>query len=207
MPTGRDASLFMRINYPLDAPAARFLAHDDAHTEAFLRYTKQLGGGQGLRFIEREVFLEEFPSAKVAPNRHFYFGGFCMARSEYVIDRRTFLRRSLAAATALPILSVIASETGSNLAHADPTQPLDPSFPQAVSFGYAHDATTVDTTKFPKRAGAEGAKQFCHSCQLLQKGGMKVEGKEGTWGVCTLFPQGLVNENGWCNMWVPKPAA
>ena len=125
-----------------------------------------------------------------------------MTDSDFSASRRKFVTRSLAAAAALPILSNV--EGGVRLAWAEPTTAIDESNPKAVSFGYQHDAAKVDTTKWPKRAGAEGAKQFCNNCQLLVKAGVSAEGKEGKWGVCTLFPEGLVAEGGWCNMWVPK---
>ncbi|MET0942453.1 MAG: high-potential iron-sulfur protein [Mesorhizobium sp.] len=57
--------------------------------------------------------------------------------------------------------------------------------------------------KFPKRAGAEGEKQFCHNCSLLQE--RSVAGQQGEFGKCSLFPQGLVHVNGWCNSWTAKP--
>ena len=71
--------------------------------------------------------------------------------------------------------------------------------PTAVALGYAHDASTVDTGKWPKRAGEEGAKQFCNNCALYQAGG----GEEG-WGACSIFQGRLVNGNGWCNAWIAK---
>lgn len=82
---------------------------------------------------------------------------------------------------------------------------LDESNPVATALGYRHDATKVDTAKFPKRAGAEGEKQFCHNCSLLQERGFSVAGQQGEFGKCSLFPQGLVHVNGWCNSWTAKP--
>lgn len=82
---------------------------------------------------------------------------------------------------------------------------LGESHPVATALGYRHDATKVDTAKFPKRAGAEGEKQFCHNCSLLQERGFSVAGQQGEFGKCSLFPQGLVHVNGWCNSWTAKP--
>ena len=59
-----------------------------------------------------------------------------------------------------------------------------------------YDATTVDTAKFPKRAGDAGATQFCDNCQLYQGG--------DEWGPCSIFPGKAVAAKGWCNAWVPK---
>ncbi len=69
--------------------------------------------------------------------------------------------------------------------------------PIALALGYREDASTVDAQKYPKRAGAEGAKQFCRNCTLYTE---KADG----YGGCTAIPGKLVAGNGWCNAWVPK---
>lgn len=69
--------------------------------------------------------------------------------------------------------------------------------PTAVALGYAHDASAVDTAKWAKRAGPEGAKQFCNNCALYQDNG------DG-WGACSIFQGRLVNGDGWCNAWIAK---
>ncbi len=69
--------------------------------------------------------------------------------------------------------------------------------PTAVALGYLHDATAVDTAKWAKRAGDEGAKQFCNNCALFQD-------KGDGWGACSIFQGRLVNGNGWCNAWIAK---
>jgi hypothetical protein len=69
--------------------------------------------------------------------------------------------------------------------------------PTAVALGYKHDASTVDTATWSKRAGPEGAKQFCNNCALYQDGG------DG-WGACSIFQGRLVSGEGWCNAWVAK---
>jgi hypothetical protein len=117
-------------------------------------------------------------------------------------SRREFLKRGAVVVTALPILGQLVSEAR---AQATPAKPLDPALPAAAALGYIHDATKVDTTKFPKRAGADGAKQFCNNCVLFSEGGKKLEGQPGEWGKCALFTDGLANAQGWCNSWVPKP--
>ncbi|HTL12826.1 MAG TPA: high-potential iron-sulfur protein, partial [Bdellovibrionota bacterium] len=70
----------------------------------------------------------------------------------------------------------------------------------AKALGYHADATKVDATQWPKRAGAEGAKQFCKACNFYTAA-------NGTWGKCTLIPTGVVNSGGWCNSWSPKAGA
>jgi len=78
--------------------------------------------------------------------------------------RREFLKRGAVVVTALPILGQLVSEAR---AQETPTKPLDPALPVAAALGYTHDATKVDTTKFPKRAGADGAKQVCNTCAFF----------------------------------------
>ncbi len=76
----------------------------------------------------------------------------------------------------------------------------------AKALGYAHDATKVDIVKFPKRAGEAGKTQFCNNCSFAQGEPQVIEGKEGKWMGCTLFPNKVVAEKGWCNTWTAKPA-
>jgi high potential iron-sulfur protein len=116
--------------------------------------------------------------------------------------RREFLKRGAVVVTALPILGQLVSEAR---AQATPTTPLDPALPAAAALGYTHDATKVDTTKFPKHAGADGAKQVCNTCAFFSEGGKKLAGQPGEWGKCAIFNLGLANAQGWCNAWVPKP--
>lgn len=68
----------------------------------------------------------------------------------------------------------------------------------AVSLGYRHDANRVDTEAFPKRAGAQGAHQFCDNCAMFQ-------GESGDrWAPCSLFGNREVAGKGWCNAWVSR---
>jgi len=68
----------------------------------------------------------------------------------------------------------------------------------AQAMGYKVDASTVDTEKFPKRAGDAGANQFCHNCALY---GAEADAE---FGPCSIFQNRLVAGNGWCNAWVAK---
>ena len=126
-----------------------------------------------------------------------------MGADKLSIKRRQFLTRG---AAAISLLSIIGGRPTEAFGQALPTKPLDPAMPLAQALGYAHDATKVDTTKYPKRQGPEGAKQFCSNCALYTQGGIKLAGQEGEWGKCSLFADGLVNAKGWCNSWVLKPA-
>ena len=69
--------------------------------------------------------------------------------------------------------------------------------PVAKALGYVHDATKVDTVKFPKRAAADGATQFCHNC-------LQFTATSDGWGTCTVIPGKRVAAAGWCNVWVKK---
>lgn len=126
-----------------------------------------------------------------------------MSAEKPSIRRREFLSHGAAAISLLSILGQWPTEA---FGQALPTKPLDPALPLAQALGYTHEATKVDTTKYPKRQGSEGAKQFCDNCALYTQGGVKLAGQEGEWGKCTMFADGLVNAKGWCNSWVLKPA-
>ena len=66
--------------------------------------------------------------------------------------------------------------------------------PIAVSLGYVHDATKLDTKKSPAYAAGHN----CANCQLYQ-------GKAGeAWGACPAVGGKLVNAKGWCQAWVKK---
>lgn len=73
---------------------------------------------------------------------------------------------------------------------------LEETDPLAIALGYKKDAAEVDTAKYPKRAGASGATQFCSNCALY------VEQQDGM-GLCTAIPGKLVAGAGWCNAWIP----
>ncbi|MCS6894423.1 MAG: high-potential iron-sulfur protein [Deltaproteobacteria bacterium] len=92
-------------------------------------------------------------------------------------------------------------------AETQPTSALDPNDPTAKALGYVEDHTKVDVSRWPKKAGDKEGKQICKTCILWTKGNLKVVGKEGEWGVCSIFPRGLVSANGWCNSWAPRPGA
>jgi hypothetical protein len=104
-------------------------------------------------------------------------------------NRRRFLKHTAQGAMLIPLLSV----TGQSAWAAEKLQEDEPT---AVALGYVHDATKVDLAKFPKRAGEEGAKQFCDNCS-------QYKATEDGWGTCAIFPNKLVAAKGWCNVWVP----
>ncbi len=108
--------------------------------------------------------------------------------SRSVTSRRHFLKLASGAVIAIPLAGRLAHAEAEKLAEDDPT---------ALALGYKHDASEVDTEAYPKRAGEEGAKQFCSNCQLYAGG-------DAEWGACPIFGGKLVSANGWCNSWVPK---
>ena len=102
-------------------------------------------------------------------------------------SRRAFLNTSvtLSATALIPSISIAAGQLE-----------LQESDPIAIALGYKKNASTVDTTKYPKRAGAAGATQFCNNCALYSAG-------EDGLGGCTAIPGKQVAGLGWCNAWIP----
>ena len=102
-------------------------------------------------------------------------------------SRRNFLKTSvtLSATALIPSISIAAGQPE-----------LQESDPIAVALGYKKNASTVDTIKYPKRAGAAGATQFCNNCALYSAG-------EDGLGDCTAIPGKQVAGLGWCNAWIP----
>ncbi len=109
-------------------------------------------------------------------------------------SRRKFIKSTLCLA-AIPVSVVFTHRSAWADAPGDAMLAEDD--PAAAALGYKEDATKVDTSKFPKRAGPEGAKQFCENCQLYRA-------DEGNWGYCDVFPGKHVAAKGWCNAWVLK---
>jgi hypothetical protein len=100
--------------------------------------------------------------------------------------RRTFIQLTAVAAAGCFI------RPGQEAAAQDLPK-LDESDPMAQSLKYTHDASTVDAASRPNPA----EEQHCANCALLQ-------GEEGDWRPCQIFPGKLVNANGWCSVWAPK---
>jgi hypothetical protein len=107
-------------------------------------------------------------------------------------DRRTLLKNALVGLAALPASGLIREAAAQGaLPHVDEKETL------AVSLDYVHDVKKVDPSKTPQfKPGSH-----CANC-------VQLTGKEGDeWRPCNLFPGKLVNANGWCKVWVPKPGA
>ena len=112
-------------------------------------------------------------------------------KNQNMLNRRNFLKLGMQAgggvlaASAIPVQLMAAEEVTED-------EPL------AQAMGYVLDATTVDTTKFPKRAGEAGATQFCNNCALYA-------GKaDDEVAPCSIFQNRPVRGLGWCTAWVAK---
>lgn len=128
---------------------------------------------------------------------------------KHISSRRSFLKTfSLGALLAIPATFSFgrlfsstafgqAPKAGAKLEMVDPKNPL------AQSLGYIEDATKVDTKKWPKRAGAEGAKQFCHNCQfyIVDKG---ADPAKVPVAPCQILQMKGVKAKGWCNTWTKR---
>ena len=112
-------------------------------------------------------------------------------KREKLIDRRGFLTMGMKAGGSVLALSAIPIHL---LAQDRVTE--DEALAQAM--GYVLDAATTDTAKFPKRAGEDGAKQFCNNCQLY------AGEADAEFAPCSIFQNREVAGKGWCNAWVAK---
>ncbi len=103
--------------------------------------------------------------------------------SEYAPNerRRRFLRTAAGVAT-VPVVGI----AGPMTARADMPR-LDPSSERAQGFNYVHDANEAGNAR------QEGA--ICGNC-------LHWTGGDAQWGGCNIFPEHLVNRDGWCSAWV-----
>ena len=102
------------------------------------------------------------------------------------IARRQFIQVSAAAAAGAVVLPA------EQLKAQDMPQ-LTEDDPMAQAMKYVNDASTVDPASRPNPA----EDQRCSNCALIQ-------GDEGEWRPCQIFPGKPVNANGWCSVWAPK---
>jgi hypothetical protein len=101
----------------------------------------------------------------------------------------------LGLATAGGIVALTCVQNEANAAADKPHLAMND--PTAMALAYFEDAKKVDPKKFPTyKAG-----QLCSNC-------LQNTGKDGeAWRPCNLFPGKLVNANGWCKVYVARPAA
>jgi hypothetical protein len=102
------------------------------------------------------------------------------------IARRKFLQLSAVAAAGCFV------QPGREAQASDLPQ-LSEDDPMAKAMKYTHDGSTVD----PSTRNNPAADQSCSNCALIQ-------GDEGDWRPCQIFPGKAVNAAGWCSVWAPK---
>ncbi|MBC3872210.1 high-potential iron-sulfur protein [Undibacterium sp. LX15W] len=74
------------------------------------------------------------------------------------------------------------------------TNHVDENAPAATALGYKHDASKVDSKKYPAYAAGKN----CANCMLFQ-------GKTGdAWANCAALGGKQVNTKGWCMAWAKK---
>jgi hypothetical protein len=100
------------------------------------------------------------------------------------VNRRKFLQSTAAVGAGLLI---------ARFSHAQEVITEDDGI--AVAMGYKADHSTVDVSKWTRKAGADGAGQQCTSCAIYQK-------VDEEYGNCPIFAGKLVHAAGWCNGWV-----
>lgn len=104
-----------------------------------------------------------------------------------MIDALSQRRRFLIAAGAGAVLAV-GGRLGGETAHAADKPRLDPASERARELGYTHEAASTDSD-----AREEDAR--CANCAHFK-------GEAGDqWASCNIFPQHLVNADGWCTSW------
>lgn len=106
------------------------------------------------------------------------------------ISRRRLLKQVAGGLVLIPLVNLPQ--------HVIAAEKITLDHPSAKALGYVHVAEDTDVAKYPKRAGAEGATQFCDNC-------LHYKPTEDEWGTCNLFPNYLVAAKGWCNAWVVMP--
>lgn len=105
------------------------------------------------------------------------------------LSRRKFLQ---SLAVALPAGTVLLNHE----IQAQDLPQIEESDPVAKALVYVHDVADVDTSN-PLAARFETG-QDCSNCAQIQ-------GEEGSeWRPCGIFPGKLVNNAGWCSVWVAK---
>lgn len=112
-----------------------------------------------------------------------------MTTQKSLPSRRSFVRNVaiIASSATLAPIAATAETTPALLTESDPI---------AQALGYRSDATMVDTTKYPSKAGDANAPQLCSNCSLYKLVGNDL-------GTCAAIPGKLVAGPGWCSAWNP----
>jgi hypothetical protein len=114
-------------------------------------------------------------------------------KEETMTTRRETTKLLLGTLASVPLVNLVAAAA----AEAQDLPHLTEDNPSAKALMYTNDATTANRAA---KGGVAGDEQFCHNCMFLQEG-------EGQWRPCQIFPANLVNIDGWCITWTPKPAS
>jgi len=114
-------------------------------------------------------------------------------------SRREFLAQMAMALPAAVVAQAILPSR--SLAADDFVSEKDPA---AQALGFHSSALKVDTKKWPKRAGAEGAKEFCWTCALYQAKDTK-NPKADASAPCLALGGKKVKQTSWCNSWAQNP--
>jgi hypothetical protein len=109
-----------------------------------------------------------------------------MSDNSFSKERRRALTLALGSVALVPLSSLVTQReaVAGDLPH------LGEDDPTAKALSYVNDATTAT-------GGTRKDGQFCKNCNLIQ-------GSEGAWRPCSIFPGKAVNENGWCKAWVGR---
>lgn len=100
--------------------------------------------------------------------------------------RRTVLKLVITGVATVPLGSILLQRN----AHSEELQRLSEDDATAKALNYVHDASDAAGDK--RKQGT-----YCNNCNLIQ-------GQDGEWRPCSIFPGKLVNENGWCAGWVGR---
>ena len=109
-----------------------------------------------------------------------------MHRSGFDIGRRKALKVVITGVATLPLGSILLQRN----AYSGELEHLSEDDATAKALNYIHDASNAVADK--RKQGT-----YCKNCNLIQ-------GQEGEWRPCSIFPGKLVNENGWCAGWVGR---
>ena len=109
-----------------------------------------------------------------------------MDRADFDQTRRTALKLVFSGVASVPLASLLIQRN----AHSEELPHLSEDDATAKALNYVHDAGAADADK--RKPGT-----YCKNCNLIQ-------GQDGEWRPCSIFPGKLVNEDGWCAGWVGR---
>lgn len=117
--------------------------------------------------------------------------------------RRDFLKMGAASLLGGYVATRVLGQDGVAFAADAKLEMVKEADPQALALGYVADAKKVDTKKWSKKAGPDGAGQFCNTCALYQVPAGK-DPKTVPQAPCPIFANKGVEGKGWCNSWAKR---